>query len=381
MNDPRRNPTPASDAVAGAASAPAASARWQALVAEIGAEISGPLTLALERIHALTNTGRIDRDGLRALRSEVESARQAGMIGQQLARYASGRIRQSHERLGLAEVLDGVINHRSREFQARGIRLHPLLKPAEVIVDATLLFSLINATLDWALIHASKQVDLTIEVRGRPARACLSCRYVRHESDAAGADAAAAAQRPLETLAWRLVEQIGWAMGLPIECDIGATKTTLNLEFPRTVGNELEGVSTVEIDDGFAPSANSQPLAGSHVLVVASRRALRAQVRDALRHMSMIVDYVASVDEAAAFCREGLPHALIIESVQTGAHFTQLREEIASEVPEFVFIEIVEEGSSFEMSGFSGSAMARIGRDAVASSLASALVFELSRGL
>lgn len=31
--------------------------RWHQLVSEIGAEIAGPLTAALERIHSLTTTG------------------------------------------------------------------------------------------------------------------------------------------------------------------------------------------------------------------------------------------------------------------------------------------------------------------------------------
>ena len=50
--------------------------------------------------------------------------------------------------------------------------------------------------------------------------------------------------------------------------------------------------------DGFAPSSNSQPLAGSHVLVISSRRDLRGQIRDAVRNMSLIVDYVNSVSRA-----------------------------------------------------------------------------------
>ena len=130
---------------------PNESERWHDLVSQVGSEIAAPLTAALERIHALTATGKIDRAGLRALRDEVEQARQVGMIGQQLTRFASGRVRQSHEVLQLEEVLKNVLALRSRETQARGIALKPILKSARVIVDGSLLFSLLNATLDWAL--------------------------------------------------------------------------------------------------------------------------------------------------------------------------------------------------------------------------------------
>jgi signal transduction histidine kinase len=128
--------------------------RWHELVSQMGAEIAAPLTAALERINTLTSTGKIDRRGLRALREEVEAARQAGMIGQQLTRFASGRVRQSLERMPLADVLNGVIAHRARETNARGITVKPSLKPAEVIVDASLLFSMLNATVDWALARS-----------------------------------------------------------------------------------------------------------------------------------------------------------------------------------------------------------------------------------
>ncbi|MEO7116772.1 MAG: hypothetical protein ABIZ18_13040, partial [Caldimonas sp.] len=140
-------------------------------------------------------------------------------------------------------------------------------------------------------------------------------------------------------------------------------------------------LSATEIDETSSQSGNSKALAGSHVLVIASRREVRVLIRDALRNMSMLVDFVGSVDEAASFCREGLPHAIVIDSIQKGNRFTQFREEVVGEVPDFVFIEILEQGSTFEMSGTNGAPMARIGRDVIASSLPAALMFELSRGL
>ena len=117
----------------------------------------------------------------------------------------------------------------------------------------------------------------------------------------------------------------------------------------------MEGVSTFELDQGFAPSTNSKPLAGSHLLVIASRREVRVQVRDAIKNMGLIVDMVASVDEASEFCKEGLPHAVIFEGILSGEKLTALRAELTSEVPEFPFVEIIEQGSDFAMSGFGGA--------------------------
>lgn len=357
--------------------------RWRELISAIGSEIASPLTAALERINALTSTGKIDRAGLRSLRDEVEAARHAGMIAQQLARFASGRLHQSQERLPLSDTVKTVLAYRARETHARGINIKPTLKPADVVVDPSLLFSLLNTLLDWALVHARSQIEFAIDMKPWPAHARLSCRFAHRPADELDDGASASAQAPqLDSLSWRMLEQTAWTMGLPMTRTIHSGEISVVLEFPRTANDEMEGVSSIELDQGFAMSTNSRPLAGSHVLVVASRREMRVRLRDAIRHMGLIVDLVASVEEAADFVHEGLPHAIIVEGILNGERLRQLRAEISAEVPEFPFIEIVEEGSVFEMSGFGGTAtMGRVGRDAIESALPSVLMFELSRAL
>ncbi len=358
--------------------------RWRELVSATGAEIAGPLTAALERIHTLITTGRIDRAGLRALNDEIASARQVGMNAQQLVRFASGRLRQSHERLPLADTLKTVLAHRARETQARGIFLKPVLKPADVIVDASLLFSLLNSTLDWVLVNARSHVEFTVDVKTWPPHARLRCRFAYRPADQLddGMSTATSATLP-DSLTWRLIEQTAATMGLPLNRIDEHGEITLSFEFPRTANDSMEGVSAIEMDDGFNGSSvlNSKPLAGSHVLVVASRRDVRVQIRDAIRHMGLIVDLVSSVEEAADFCRDGLPHAIIVEGILAGERLAQLRNEISAEVSGFAFIEIVEEGNEFEMSGFGEGSLARVGRGALEAALPSVLMFELSKSL
>jgi hypothetical protein len=354
--------------------------RWRQLVNTVGTEIAMPLTSALERIHTLTTSGRIDKASLRALREEVEVARRAGMVAQQLTRFASARLRQSHERLTLADTLKAVLRHRARETEARGITLKPSLKPADVIVDASLLFSLLNTVLDWSLLHSRSEIHFAVDMKVWPAHARLSCRFAHRPADELD-DGATAHAPQLDSLVWRLVEQTAWTMGLPLSRTVNNGEALLTIEFPRTAHDSMEDVSAIELDQGFSLSSNSRPLAGSHVLVVASRREMRVRVRDAIRHMGLIVDLVSSVEEASDFCREGLPHAIIVEGILHGERLRQLRAEIGAELPEFPFIEIIEEGASFAMSGFDGASMGRVGRDAIENALPSVLMFELSRAL
>jgi hypothetical protein len=355
---------------------------WRELVASIGSDIAGPLTEALERVNTMATSGRIDRDGLRQLRSVIEQARQVGMTAQQLTRFASRRVRLSHERLQLDELLRDVLRHRGRELQAHGLALAPEqpgeLRQAEVLADASLLFSLLNTLVDWALRHARAELVFGLSLTTWPAHARLSCRF-RHR--VLNPDEPDRPSESIDSLTWRLLEQIAQTLDLIVKRELDEERVTLWLEFPRTANASMEGVSSIELSDGSAQAPNSMPLVGSHVLVVASRRDVRLQIRDAIHHMGLLIDLVSSVEEAVEFCRDSLPHALIVEGILSSERLARLRTEIWAEVPDFAFIEIVEEGDRFEMSDASTGHIARVGREALETSLSSVLLFELSKGL
>ena len=362
---------------AAASDAAVAAVRWRELLDRLGGDVALSLTAALERVQRLASSGRIERLDLRALRDELEAARGAGMIGQQLARLGAGRLRQSHERLQLAQTVAVVLAQREREAERRGVEIRPTLRPAEVIVDASLLVALLDAVLDWALAHARSPIELRLDTKPWPAVARLACRFARSSPDASTAAGAAA----LDSLTWRLIEQTAWAMGLRLERHDAPAQSGLTLEFPRTVGELIDGMEAVELDDGGDPSApSSQPVVGSQVLVVAARRELRQQVREAIRHMGLIVDFVPSVAEAAAFCDGGPPHAVVYEAALGGERLEALRRRIREQAPDAAFIEIAEEGDGFETSGADGAA-ARVGRDAIRTTLPSALLLELTKAL
>lgn len=355
---------------------------WRDLVQQIGCEIAGPLTGALDRLLHLIETGSIDRPGLLAMRHEIELARKAGMFSQQFARLAAGAVKQTHEKLHLTQTVRQVLTDRHQDMQTRGLQIKPVLRAAEVIADATLLFSLLNAMLDWAASCAQHSIELRIEMRTWPNRARLICRYSPKPVETTDETRDKEPTVPVDGLSWRLLKQTARTMGLAIEYQFSPERVSVALEFPRTVNAELSGLSAIELDQGFASThSGAKPLAGSHVLVVASRRDVRIQIREAIRNMGLVVDFVNSVDEAKAFCQEGLPHAIIIESVLRGERFDDMADFISAERPDFVFIEIVEEGSTFEISGFTGTGFARVGRDAIMNSLPSALAFELSKAV
>lgn len=354
--------------------------RWHELVSQIGRELAEPLTAALERVTTLTTTGRIDRAGLRALRDEVDRARQTGIWCQQIARLASGRIRQSHERVHLTHTVQSVLAYRARELQNKGITLTQSLLPVEIQVDASMLFSLLNNLVDWWMDCAQGQVEVHVDRNPWPERARLSCKITHRpvdQADSHPADESLSAS--LDTMNWHVLEQTAHTMGLSLDRQVTQTHARLSFQFPHTIGLTLQEPESSQEDPRFVDSVNSKPLAGSHVLVLASRRDLRIQVREALKPMGLVLDFVTSMREASEFCREGLPHAIVFESTMRTTAFEKLVESVRREVPEFVFIELLESGNTFDISSVSQTGMARVGRDAVATALPSALVYELTR--
>jgi CheY-like chemotaxis protein len=354
---------------------------WQELLGQVGRELAEPLTAALERVTTLTTSGRIDRAGLRALRDEVDKARQAGILCQQISRLASGRIRQSHERVHLTNTVQSVLAYRAREMQAKGVQLTQSLLPIEVQIDASMLFGLLNALVDWWLDCAHGTVELRIDTRNWPVRAQLSCAFTHqaHEQPVGSTASDDDAMARLDNMHWHLLTQTARVLGLVFDRQVTPHTVRLNIEFPGTIHSLMhEEVHHVD-SQGFADSVNSKPLAGSHVLVVAGQRDVRLQVREALRSMGMVLDFVTSVRDAIEFCREGLPHAIVFDGTLRSPAFERLASGIRQEVPEFVFIELTNEGRSFDISTISATGMARVGREGIANALPSALVYELSR--
>lgn len=374
LSDLTRVPVPAAGgpALAGAAT--------YELAAQIGAEVAGVLTQALERVNALAATGRIDQAGLRALRDNVDLARRIGIMGQQIGRLAGGRMQLARERLGLANLLRETLRLRGREIEARGLEIRQVLAPAEVMSDATLLFSLLQAVLDWSFEHAVARIDLTVQMRSWPACARLTCRLRHRPIDEVDADLPGAEpEARLDTMSWRLLQQTALALGLHIERQDAPGDTTLTVDFPDTPAAHIDGPGGPPPADTAFDAAHSMTLAGRHVLVVAARREMRTLVRDALRPLGMTVDYVSSADEAAEFCRTTVPHAVVYDAALAGARLERLRQDALATAPKPAFVELATDGQGFEMLNAGGRPFARVGHDDIAVSLPAALGHELTR--
>lgn len=358
-------------------------APWRELVGQIGAEVAGPLSSAMERIHVLTGTGRIDRRGLRALRNEVETARQVGLLSQQIARLASGDMTQTLERLQLAQVMKGVLSQRVRDTESSGIQIRQSFQPVDVIVDAPMLFSLLNTLLEWSLANARSYVEFKIDIKTWPARARLTTHFAHRKNQPAGELAPTGG---LDSLGWRLLQQTASGMGLPVARQIDDVHAELIIEFPRTIQAPVEDERRIDAESAPAPGSASaldthippKPLVGSHVLVAAPRRDLRLQIRESVRHLGLIVDFVGSLAEASDFCRDGLPHALVYDESLAGPELEKLKALLRDEAPQFVFVKIVDGPGDASAREADDASLPRVSQQSILTSLPAVLSFELS---
>lgn len=358
--------------------------QWANIVQQLGAEIAGPLSAALEQIQNLATTGQIDRRGLRLLRRSVDDARTAGMLGQQLARLASGRLRLNRERQHLTQMLRSVLAQRSRETQARGVQVRQSLKPVEIWADGALLFALLNALMDWALANTHSSVDLRLDLTPWPVKARLSCRFAHRSLELLGDEPDRPGSSPgLDSLAWRLLEQTAITLGvLPLrEQESGIT--LLTLEFNQLAPDEApppEDSTHARLEaETERMGGNSRPLAGCQLLILSANRELRTEAQAAVRHMGMLVDVVGSVAEAEQFCREGLPHALLFDAAHMNEALLQLIAEVMRDAPDFSFVEMFDGEHRTQLSTATNDGVARISRRHLPDALPSLLMFELAK--
>jgi hypothetical protein len=370
-------PAPLSGAAPGAAPSAAAIDRAEFAVAGIiGSELSGPLATMQLVIQEFNRTRRISRTQMALLVEAIEVAHKVAKQSQQLSRLAGGRLRQSHERLGLHEILESALRERSEDFRQAGVELYRNIKPVEVIVDPGLLSSLVDAALDWALDRGQRLV-VSLDIKNWPEHGVL---IIKATQTVAAGGVRSEGLEDGDTVGWHLLNQIGQAMGVTIDRVTSTGEGTVLIEFPRTV-RQLEGLTAVEVDMGGDSSfhSESKPLAGMRILLITGDEALRATVKLLCRTMGLVMDSVPTTRQAERFCELDRPHMILVDGRLRDERIDELRRELHLTDPNFPFVEIADESNTLEMASWMSDSMTRVSRDSLRAQLPTILVLELAK--
>jgi hypothetical protein len=342
---------------------------WPDLVAGLADQMTEGVSALQNGIDLLLAKERITHLEHRALSIPVQRLKMAGISTQQIHRFYVGRIRQSHEKVDMAQLVEGILQERKNELGVLGIELRRKLKAVEVLVDPTVADTFVNAVLDWGLPFGSR-IDVRMDMNAWPKHARLQ---VRVSNDGAPPSSSAM----LDSLSWVLIRQIAQtAGGIEIEREITDEGVSFTAMFTRTV-QAVDGISAVELSDDHSSMFKS--LSGIYVLTVSPALQIRADVRDALREIGVMSDSVVDFEQARQAVRSRMPNLIIVDSEIMGDAFELFRRELLREVFEFPFVEISPDDSSFDMSGFGELSMAKVGRGNIREALGTAVMFELAK--
>jgi len=343
--------------------------RWGDLVVGMAEEMAHAVVTLQNQLDHLLARERLSAIEHRALSAPVERLKQTSLTAQRIHRFHAGRIRQSHEKVPMADLVEALLDERRREFAALAIELRRKCKPVEVLIDPTVAYAFVSAALDWAMPFGQR-VDVRLDLNTWPQHARLQ---VRAFND--GMPPSSAAQP--DSLSWMLLRGIAQASGgIEIERDVNEEGVSLTAFFTRTV-QSIDGLSTIDMGDD--PTTIFKSMQGVYVLTVSPSLQLRAEVRDALRELGISSDSVVDFLQARAALLHRTPNLIILDAELRGEDFDDFQRSVLRDVLEMPFVEISPDSRSFDMSGFDELSMAKVGRANIRESLGTAVMFELAK--
>lgn len=366
--------TQKSPTFAGKPAAPEADAwtldnHWPEMLAGLADQVTEGVSLLQHHLDQLLGKEHLSRLEHRLLTVQVERIKLAGVSAQQIQRFYGGRIRQSHEKVNMAELVEGVLQERKNELSALGIVLRRKLKAVDVLIDPTVAHTFVNAVLDWSIPFGNR-VDVRLDLNSWPQHARLQ---VRVSSDGLPPSSGVSP----DNLSWMLMRQIASsAGGIEVTRDMTDEGVDLTLMFTRTV-QAVDGISAVDLSDEHSSMFKS--LQGTYVLTISPSLQIRADVRDALREIGIASDSVVDFQQAKDAMRARMPNLVVVDSELKGDGFEAFHRELLREVFEMPFVEISPDDSSFDMSGFGEFSMAKVGRGNIREALGTAVMFELAK--
>ena len=359
---------------------------WPTLVATLSEQAVESSNLILRALDFMVGAGRMRRAEAKALSDALYRMRDTSLRAQQITRLASGRIRQTRDRVELAELIRDLLDSRREEFTAANVDVQGLLKPVDVLLDPPVAVSLVNNVIDWGLSF-SKQVTLTLETPVWPAPARLMVRVatpLRNPAPTAPGQHTGTwgtkerGRRLNDGLHWMLLRQMASSANLSVTRSGAEGAAILTIEFPKTFLSS-EGVSSVELFEEDSPGATS--LLNAWVLVIASEEKLRVAALEALKRAGIGAKGAESIAQARVLTASNKPNTLVVATGMMGPDFTVFKGEVMGQDGSCPIVEITERPPSFHNSGFQGFEVAKVGREQLKKDLGPTVLFELAKAV
>lgn len=289
----------------------------RSLAGEVGAEVGEALTQALALLDEILRTGHVGRQGLHAMRNDIERARHVAQLGQMVSRLAAGVASPTPESVALPGVLHAAAASMADEATERGLELHAVLGRADIVADTSLTFTLLQCLLRWAFQHGRDTVRLRTGMASWPVQAQLQLAFVRARP--AGDTLAMLddeGRSEMDTVGWRLVEQAASALGAQVQREESGQDIAVTIGFPETSRRWPKLVAGDAA--AAAPDDDPMPLAGCRVLLLSARAELQRAAQTALVPQGAMLTMRPDAPDEPGLA-EQRPRVLVVDAQHPGA--------------------------------------------------------------
>lgn len=336
----------------------------------IGAELAEHVSPTLDIVQRLRESGSVNDAHASVLADVADRLRRIALASQQITRLANGCLRQSRERLDLAQVVQAVVAENERRYAQRGVHIESKLQSIEVVTDPGLLVTLCEVALECALRDGDR-VQVWLTTAHWPENAQLTIRTRPHVRTA---DTSVTASTTLE---WIYLRRLALETGAKVRRHGEGEYVEIIVEFPRTV-QQHEGLTALQVD-GDAHALDATAVAGHRILLITQDEAIAWEVGLTARHMRLMVDVVRDCASAMRFCELDLPDMVILDEAARDDVFEDLRRDILRQNINFPCLEVVQASNVVELGTWYGGATSRVSRSELRRELPSLLTMELAK--
>lgn len=299
---------------------------WPELVSALTDQSIESVSLLMRGLELLVKRGRISDDEYKVLAVPAERLKQCGINAQQIVRFQSGRVRQSHEKIDLAYLIESVLQERRNELTLMGIAVRRKFRPVDVLIDPTLGFGLTSAMLEWCAPFGHR-MELRLDLAGEPGRARL---WIKTYTERPPLQSAVFE----DSIHWLLLRQIAATDGgIDIERKATPDGVELTVLFRRTLAPAPGPAAPPPPAGGEVGDSVFHSITQAYVLVCSAHADTRLEAVEIIRKLGVTVDGVASAAQALEAMRHRELHLLVLDHLHPPADLVNLQNELTHEHP------------------------------------------------
>lgn len=337
---------------------------WPELVVALTDQAIESVDLLTRGLELMVQRGKLSEAEFQVLATPAQRLKHCGIHAQQIVRFQSGHVRQSHEKIDLSYVVESVLQERRDQLALLGITVRRKFEPTELLIDPTLGYSLAQAMLDWC-VSLGHHLDLRLNTAAdEPLRGCLWMRV--HNSGTITESAVFT-----DSIQWLLLRQIAATDGgIELQREVTPQGVELSAWFKRVLPRA--GDALHQSPDGMV-STVFKSVSGAYVLVCSASPDVRLKTLGILKHLGVQADCVASGGQATHALKGREAHLLILDEAHPPADVAQLRFDLAALYPDLAVTQLVHPPVTHSKK--------QVSLDTLDTALGSAVMFTLSNVL